>query len=127
MKKIFSWIVMLPTGFIMILFSISNRDVFAFTLWPLPYVAEIPIFVVVLSAIVIGVLWGFIISWLTASKIRRLARLNARKLTNAERENQRLKGQVTSLQNQFKQSQNHLKDVQTIPDVKNLPANVDAA
>jgi len=126
-KKIFSWIVMLPTGLLMILFSISNRDVFAFTLWPLPYMVEIPVFVVVLSALVIGVLWGSIISWLAASKIRRLVRVNIRKLADAERENRRLTGQIASLNDQLKQSQNHLKNAQAKPLAKNLPTTVDAA
>lgn len=59
-KFIFS-IFALPIGIIILLFSVNNRDSVVVDLWPLPYVMEIKVFLLVLISLsfgaVIAILW----------------------------------------------------------------------
>jgi len=133
LKKIFSWIVVLPIAIIVVLFSVSNRDSFGFTLWPLPFVVELPVFIVVLLSALLGVIWGGLVAWLSAGKSRRQARINARQLESEQRENKRLSSRITALEMERDQLQGQLQSLQKTGQIttgKNktsLPATVDAA
>ncbi|MEM7442464.1 MAG: LapA family protein [Pseudomonadota bacterium] len=72
--RYFSWIITIPLAVIAVLFAISNRDPVTLDLWPLPFTLTIPIFIVVLAAIVVGFLAGGLVAWMGSSRYRRAAR-----------------------------------------------------
>ncbi len=61
MTKFLFSIFAVPIGIILVLFSLNNRDSVVVDLWPLPFVMEIKIFLLVMFSLAIGgiiaVLW----------------------------------------------------------------------
>lgn len=72
--RYFSWIITIPLAVIAVLFAVSNRDPLALNLWPLPYELTVPVFVVVLVALVVGFLAGGLVAWIGGGRYRRAAR-----------------------------------------------------
>ena len=56
-----------------VVFAISNREVVAVHLWPLPYAVSLPVYLLVLGSVAFGLLAGGSIAWLSNAKYRRLA------------------------------------------------------
>ena len=69
-----SWIVTLPLALVVISFAVSNRDPAVLTLWPLPFELEMPVFLPVLCALVVGFIAGGFVAWWSGGRYRRLAR-----------------------------------------------------
>lgn len=75
-----SWIVTIPLGIIVISFAVSNREPVALGLWPLPFEVEMPLFLPVLGALVVGFVTGGAIAWWSGGRTRRLARRQSSRL-----------------------------------------------
>ncbi len=69
-----SWIVTLPLAVLVISFAVSNRDQAVLKLWPLPFELEMPLFLPVLGALVVGFIAGGFVAWWSGGRYRRLAR-----------------------------------------------------
>jgi uncharacterized integral membrane protein len=52
------------------LFALSNREMVSLGLWPLPFVAEAPLYLVVAVSLVCGVLIGAVAVWIKGSRRR---------------------------------------------------------
>ena len=52
----------------------SSRDPAALSLWPLPFEVEMPVFLPVLGALLVGFIAGGVIAWWSGGRTRRLAR-----------------------------------------------------
>ncbi len=72
--RLIVWLVAVPVAVIVVLFALSNRDVVELALFPLPGTQSVPVFVVGLCAVVLGILAGGAISWLSGHAWRRRAR-----------------------------------------------------
>ncbi|MBY0431482.1 MAG: LapA family protein, partial [Rhodospirillales bacterium] len=68
--KIFLWIMGLPLAIVAVLFAITNRQVVAMDLWPLPLVVNAPLYLPILAALGFGALFGAIAVWLAAGRAR---------------------------------------------------------
>lgn len=81
------WLVALPVGVVVIAFAVANRGPVVISFAPLP-IDPVPlsVFAVVLGAFVIGFGAGGAAAWLSAGKVRRLARAQRRRITFLERE-----------------------------------------
>lgn len=88
----------LPLGLGIIVFSIANRDSVEVNTWPLPFVAEIPLYILVLIALVAGVVWGGLSAWLAAGVLRRRNRENLRRAESAEQEAKHLQARLSQLE-----------------------------
>lgn len=86
MKRILSWIIMVPFAIAVIVFSAVNRDLVTLSLWPFPHELTVPVFSMVLAVFIVGFLWGGIVAWLSAGETRRRARNNMWRAETAERE-----------------------------------------
>lgn len=82
--KFVSWIIMLPVALVAVAFAVSNRDAVTVALWPLPGSLALPLYAIVLTAIVIGFLAGGAVAWLSAGRARRQARHSTRRAETAE-------------------------------------------
>ena len=91
MKRIISWIVMIPFALIVIVFSASNLELVKLNLWPLPHEISVPMFTMILTVFIFGFLMGGIVAWLSAGKSRIAARQNRYRADKAERELRNLK------------------------------------
>ncbi|MEK9672191.1 MAG: hypothetical protein VW268_06765 [Rhodospirillaceae bacterium] len=116
MRKILSWIVLLPLIAVLVSFSLSNRDALVLRLWPTDLEVTAPAFIVGLAGIFVGFLWGAAALWLSGGEARRRARQNARAAGEREREVTRLKRDIQALEDKLK-SQSDAPPAATLPAV----------
>ena len=88
-----SWIITIPFTLVVVVFAISNRGPVTVTLWPLPWIVELPLYLVVLGSLLVGFLVGGAIAWLSAGRRRHEARVTAERLRGMSAELTRLKRQ----------------------------------
>ena len=94
--KRFSWILTLPLSLIVIVFALSNRDSVAISLWPFELTQPVPLFLVMLSALFVGMLTGGSIAWLAQGRKRRDRRRARREAKDLSAEVARLRSQLES-------------------------------
>ncbi len=84
--KLLSRLVFIPVAAIVIVFAVANRQPVTLELWPLPFAVDLPVYLAVLGALVIGVLIGGLVQWLSDTRWRRKARVGERKASALARE-----------------------------------------
>ncbi|MBE7636111.1 DUF1049 domain-containing protein [Sneathiella sp. P13V-1] len=92
--KYISWAFLAILGLIIITLSIGNRDTVTFSLFPLPFVMDIPLFILILSGGFLGVILGAFRTWMADGKARRENRANKQEVL-------RLKGVVSRLEREM--------------------------
>ena len=81
----------IPFGFVVIAFAIANRGPAVVSLDPLPYVFEVPLYLVAIGGLAVGFTVGAIAAWLAGHGVRRRLRI--------------AKARVASLQGELSQAQ----------------------
>lgn len=104
MKRILSWLIMIPFALVVIVFSAVNRDLITLDLWPLPNEITVPLFTLVLAVYIFGFLFGAIVAWVSAGAQRRKARNALWRAETAERE-------LRSMKSTLHDRERELKDV----------------
>ena len=89
-----SWILLLPLGVAVVVFSVSNRAATQVDFWPFGYIVELPVFAIVLTSLLLGFVLGGIVAWLSNAKNRSHARAANRDATSARRELAALRREV---------------------------------
>ena len=89
--KYISWGFIALLCLIVLTLSIGNRDAVTFSLFPLPFVMDVPLFILILAGAFIGVLLGSLRTWMADGKARRENRQH-------KQEALRLKGEVDRLE-----------------------------
>ena len=84
--KLLFWIVVVVVAAVLGSFAASNRESVALGLWPLPVLAELPLYIAVLGALLLGMLVGAVATWLAGGRRRRQARQRTRRLAALERD-----------------------------------------
>ena len=74
-----------------VLIAVSNPQHVQLTLWPLPHVVELPLYLLVVLLLLLGVLAGLGMGWWAARHHRRRARQASGEAARLDRENQRLR------------------------------------
>lgn len=95
--KYLSWIILLPLALALIIFGVSNRASVPIDLWPIPYQIDIPLFALLFGALLTGVLWGGVATWMRAGRKRRDSRQVTRDLRSLNLDNQHLKKEIEAL------------------------------
>ncbi|MCP4330404.1 MAG: LapA family protein [Alphaproteobacteria bacterium] len=88
--KLIIWIIAAIVTLAVTAFAVSNRAPVEVDFWPLPYAAILPLFAVLLVAVVLGFLFGAITTWWSGRKWRRGAR-------EARRENDHLRRELEAV------------------------------
>lgn len=116
MKRILSWIIMVPFAVVVIVFSAVNQDLVTLDLWPFALEITVPVFTLVLSIFIFGFLWGAAVAWTSAAGSRRRARNAQWRAETAERE-------LRALNNKLQDRERELEDARTSSngDQKKLP------
>jgi len=91
MRKFIAAIILIPLAILMVMFAVANRGSVAISLDPFSANApaltvHMPLFLLLLIALIVGVLAGGIAAWLRQAKWRRAARRLDRELRTARAE-----------------------------------------
>ncbi len=127
MGRFFSWLILIPVAAVAIAFAVSNRTLAPLDLWPLPFVAQLPVFALVLGAAVVGFVFGGIMSWLSGGRTRRRARHAEARADRAERDHEQAKMRLLRLEDEARQTREKLAAAEHSGDDARLPAPKDAA
>jgi len=82
--RLIHWILVLPATATAVLFAVSNRQQTEVQLWPLPYVIDLPIYIVGLAPLVIGFLIGALTMWYSGIRRRIREKEMVNKLPNQQ-------------------------------------------
>lgn len=77
--KLIRWIIGLPLAAIAIIFAVSNRQMVTVELWPLPWTADLPLYLLSLGTLAIGILIGALFAWTAGSHRRAQSRTEKRR------------------------------------------------
>ena len=103
MRKFIAAIILVPLAILMVMFAVANRSSVAISLDPFSTTApaltvHVPLFLLLLIALIIGVLAGGIAAWLRQSKWRRAARRLERELRTARAETEDARRRLAAAQ-----------------------------
>ena len=73
MKRL-HWLITVPLALILIVFAVNNRHLVVVSLWPLDFIVQWPLFILVYIGVVAGFLAGAVIAWASAAQRHRRAR-----------------------------------------------------
>jgi uncharacterized integral membrane protein len=90
--KLIRWLVTAPLALVLAVFAISNRETVSVTFWPTPFEIDMPLYLVVLAALLLGFLIGQFAGWINAGKHRRNAREKTKRVRDLESEVETLRG-----------------------------------
>ena len=69
--RAFYWAVTLAVAAVLSLFAASNREAVSLGLWPLPFLVEVPLYLVAFGAAIVGFLTGALAAWIAGAHRRR--------------------------------------------------------
>jgi lipopolysaccharide assembly protein A len=84
--KLLFWSLVALAAAALALFAASNRATVSLALWPLPFVVELPLYLAVLGALLIGLVAGALLAWIGGRRTRRELRRRGRRIAALERE-----------------------------------------
>lgn len=84
--RIVSRAIFLIAAAILVLFSVSNRESVSVALWPLPFLVDLPLYLLCFLCLMIGGMIGGGITWATGHRHRRELRSLRRRIGALERE-----------------------------------------
>ena len=76
--RLLSKLIFIPVAAVVIMFAVANRQTLTLELWPLPFAVDLPVYLAVLGALVVGVLIGGSVQWMSDIKWRGRARVRNR-------------------------------------------------
>jgi len=90
MRRWLARLVWVPLALVGAVFAIANREKVTISLWPLPWDASLPLFIVILAVLVVGLIVGGMLVWVGGHRHRATARRQTRS-------NESLRRQVAEL------------------------------
>ncbi len=108
MGRFISWLILIPVAAAAIAFAVSNRTLAPLDLWPFPFATQLPVFTLVLGALVVGFNLGGMMSWLSGGRTRRRARHAEARADRAERDYQQAKLRLARLEDEARQAREKL-------------------
>jgi uncharacterized integral membrane protein len=96
MRRFLGWLIGLPLAAILVLLAVANRTPVVLSLDPFSpeapaYTVSLPLFIVILLAVIVGVLAGGIAAWIRQGRYRREARNRRSEVQRLEAEAERLR------------------------------------
>jgi uncharacterized integral membrane protein len=87
---------LLVIAIFLILFAVSNRETVSVGLWPLPFLVDVPLYLLCVLSLVIGALIGVAAAWMAGHGKRRELRSRRRRIEALERELTATQSQIGS-------------------------------
>ena len=99
MRQFFKALILLPVAIVVVLFAVANRAPVTFSFDPTRSASDLsvtlPLFALLLAALVVGVVVGGVASWLAQRKHRRGRRHHRREADRLRAEAERLRSQAS--------------------------------
>jgi uncharacterized integral membrane protein len=92
------WLFVLIVAAGLALFAVSNRESISLALWPLPFLVELPLYLLVLGVLILGFILGEFAAWVAARHWRREVRRRGRRIASLERELSATQAQLAPLE-----------------------------
>ena len=70
MRRLISWLIMLPAAVAVVVFALHNKEPVALNLWPFAMVIEIEVYLLLTGVLAAGVVLGGVVSWAGAGRVR---------------------------------------------------------
>lgn len=96
--RIVFWIIALPIVAIAMAFAVSNHESVTIDLWPAPYRLDIPLYIAVTGALLLGFIVGVTWGWVGSLRARNRARNEAKRADKLAAENEELHHKLTQPQ-----------------------------
>ena len=101
MVRFLKALVLLPVAVIVVLLALANRSPVQVSLDPFSqeapeFAAEVPLYLVIFAAVLVGVLIGGVATWLAQAKHRRARRQYRREAQHLKVETERMRAQAAS-------------------------------
>jgi putative membrane protein len=74
------------SAIVLILFAVSNRETISLALWPLPFLVDLPLYLLFFLSLLIGFLIGGCAAWIAGGRDRSELRRRRRRIEALERE-----------------------------------------
>jgi uncharacterized integral membrane protein len=84
--RVLFWVFVILVGIVLAAFAVANRDTVSLGIWPLPWFLQLPLYLAVLGALLLGLLVGALAAWIGGRGRRREARAQRRRVAALERE-----------------------------------------
>lgn len=84
--RLLFWVLVIFVAIVLAIFAVSNREAVAIGLWPLPWFVDLPLYLAILGALLLGFLAGALSAWIGARRGRRELRRRGRRIAALERE-----------------------------------------
>jgi uncharacterized integral membrane protein len=81
-----SWAVTLVAAVLLIPFALSNREPVSLGVWPLPFLIDLPLYLLVALLLLIGFVAGAAVTWIAGRRKRRELKRRRRRIEALERE-----------------------------------------
>ena len=78
--------VFLVIAIFLVLFAVSNRDTVSVGFWPLPFLVDVPLYLLSFLSLAIGTLIGVATAWMAGRRKRRELSVRRRRIRALERE-----------------------------------------
>ncbi len=92
------WAVIVVASSLLIAFAVSNRATVSLGLWPLPFLIDLPLYLLVLLLLLAGFVVGAATAWIAGRRVRRELRRRRRRVEALEGE---LKAARSELESQL--------------------------
>ena len=94
MRVVF-WVLTVIAAAAFVAFAVANRQSVSLGLWPLPFLVEAPVYLVVLLTLLAGFVIGAVAAWIGGRRSRRQLRRRRRRIEALERELAATQAQLT--------------------------------
>lgn len=85
--KVVTWAILAIVALAVLVFCVSNRDAVTVSLYPLPYtVSELPMFLWLFGALILGSLFGMVVAWVAGHDGRKLSAERRRRIKELEKQ-----------------------------------------
>ena len=78
------WAVIVVASSLLIAFAVSNRTTVSLGLWPLPFLIDLPLYLLVLLLLLAGFVVGAATTWIAGRRVRRELRRRRRRVEALE-------------------------------------------
>jgi uncharacterized integral membrane protein len=78
--------IFLVIAIFLILFAVSNRETVSIRFWPLPFLADVPLYLLCFLSLLVGALIGVATAWIAGHRNRRELSARRRRIEALERE-----------------------------------------
>jgi uncharacterized integral membrane protein len=80
------WVITALVALVVVVFGVSNRAVVTLALFPIPAALQVPLYLAVMAAFIVGFLVGALVVWLSGGRRRAEARRLRRRMDRLQRD-----------------------------------------